>query len=75
MDLESKKALDKYGHFNSTHEVYGVLFEEVCEFFEVVREKPNTPLKRERMIDELKQIRSVADRAINELQTDKIKWV
>ena len=75
MDLEAKKALEKYGHFNSTHEVYGVLFEEVCEFFDVVREKPNTPRKSERMIEELKQIRSIADRAIQEIETNKIKWI
>lgn len=75
MDLEAKKALEKYGHFNSTHEVYGVLFEEVCEFFEVVREKPNTLRKSERMIEELKQIRSIADRAIQEIETNKIKWI
>ena len=33
------KAAEIYGHFNSTHEVYGVLKEEVDEFFDVVQRK------------------------------------
>lgn len=80
MDLEQKKALETYGHFNSTHEVYGVLIEEVQEFFEVVREplpksEFNRISKAERMIDELDQIRAVATRAMNELKANQIKFV
>jgi endo-alpha-1,4-polygalactosaminidase (GH114 family) len=75
MDLEQKKALETYGHFNSTHEVYGVLMEEVNEFFEVVREKPNTPNKSKRMIEELNQIRAISERAMNELKNNQIKFV
>lgn len=80
MDLEQKTALEKYGHFNSTHEVYGVLVEEVQEFFDIVREKPATDKVRHynkvnRMIEELNQIRAVATRAMNELKTNQIKHV
>lgn len=75
MDLEQKKALDTYGHFNSTHEVYGVLMEEVTEFFSVVMEKPNTTNKKERMIEELNQIRAISERAMNELKNNYIKFV
>jgi len=75
MDIEQKKALDLYGHFNSTHEVYGVLMEEVNEFFSVVMEKPNTANKKERMITELNQIRAIAERAMNELNENEIKFI
>ena len=75
MDLEQEKALEKYGHFNSTHEVYGVLIEEVEEFFEIVREQPNTEHKAKRMIQELNQIRAIAERAMNELKKNQIKFV
>jgi len=75
MDVEQKQALETYGHFNSTHEVYGVLIEEVQEFFEIVREKPNTELKSERMIEELDQIRAIATRAMNEIRNNQIKFI
>lgn len=80
MDLEQKQALEKYGHFNSTHEVYGVLYEEVQEFFDIVREKPATDKakyynKLNRMVGELDQIRAVATRAMNELKNNQIKHV
>ena len=75
MDNEQLTALKKYGHFNSTHEVYGVLMEEVAEFFQIVMEKPGTKNKSERMAKELDQIRAVAERAKNELLNNKIKHV
>ena len=75
MDNEQLTALQKYGHFNSTHEVYGVLMEEVAEFFQIVMEKPGTKNKSERMAKELDQIRAVAERAKNELLNNKIKHV
>ena len=40
---EIQTAREKYGPFNSTHEVYGVLIEEVAEFFELVRIKNYNP--------------------------------
>lgn len=33
VSLEIQRSREKYDYFNSTHEVYGVLFEEVEEFF------------------------------------------
>lgn len=81
MDLEGKNAQAKYGHFNSTHEVYAVLAEEVEEFWELVKQptlivgKDGTTSKTGKMILELSQVRSVADRAIEELQESKIKFV
>ena len=74
MDLDNK-SFQKYGHFNSTHEIYGVLMEEVQEFFEIVMEKPNTKNKKERMMQELADIESVCRRAKNELKDNKVKFV
>ena len=75
MNKEQKEAFDKYGNFHSTHEVFGVLLEEVEEFWQIVKEKPNTNLKKERMISELTDIINVAERAKNELKNNLIKHV
>lgn len=89
MDKEQQNALNKYGHFHSTHEVYGVLIEEVQELFDIVREQgienkgkfedfvelARYEDKIKRMCKELDQIRAVAERAKNELMNDKIKWI
>lgn len=75
---EQQEALDKYGHFNSTHEVYGVLKEEVDEFWDMVKMKPDKSRyidKKHKMISELTQIAAIADRAIEELKANQIKWV
>jgi hypothetical protein len=74
MDLE-KQAYQIYGHFHSTHEVYGVLMEEVNEFFEIVRLKPGIAGKSENMIKELEDIKAVCNRAILELKNNQIKFV
>jgi hypothetical protein len=80
MDIEQSTAFKKYGHFNSTHEVYGVLLEEVQEFFDIVREKPPITIgdmndKSNRMYNELNQIRAIAERAMSELTSNQIKHV
>ena len=85
IEQEKKDAVKKYGDFNSTHEVYGVLMEEVEEFWDIVKEttwdqREDSTFnalknKKERMILELTQIAAVAQRAISELQNDQIKWV
>ena len=75
MNQEQKEAFEKYGNFHSTHEVFGVLLEEVEEFWQIVKEKPNTNLKKERMISELTDIINVAERAKIELQNNLIKHV
>jgi len=80
---EKEEALDKYGHFNSTHEAYAVLQEEVDEFWDLVK-KPNydnfqftgsREHKKQQMINELTQVAAIAQRAIEELTNDEIKWV
>lgn len=86
---EMQAARNKYGTFHSTHEVYGVLKEEVDEFWELVKTKPDgfwkinngdvlfyTRHERVRfMISELKQIAAVALRAAQELENGEIKFV
>jgi hypothetical protein len=39
IDKEVARAVAKHGEFNSLHEAYGVLLEEVDELWEIVREK------------------------------------
>lgn len=75
---EVKNALEKYGHFNSTHESYAVLQEEVNEFWELVQRKTTTVNKegkRGQMVKELTQVAAIAIRTIIELKEDKIKFV
>lgn len=77
MDIENeiKNAEKKYGHFNSTHEVYSVLQEEVDEFWDVVKTyagKTSIPITY--YTDELKQIAAIAQRAIKELESNQIKF-
>lgn len=74
INQEMESARNIYGAFHSTHEIYAVLQEEVEEFWELVREKPNKE-KSQGMIKELTQIVAIAQRAINELQNDEIKFV
>ena len=75
---EAEKARAKYGCFNSTHELYGVLKEEVDEFFDEVRKPSNDKAiehKKFWMILELTQIAAIAYRGIQELENDEIKFV
>jgi c-di-GMP-binding flagellar brake protein YcgR len=87
IEQEKNDAEAKYGHFNSTHEVYAVLLEEVDEFWELVK-KPaiseNIPedirrVQRDNksriMIHELTQIAAIAQRAISELENNQIRWI
>jgi hypothetical protein len=83
--IEIQTAKEKYGQFHSTHGVYGVLIEEIQEFFDVVKEKPihqnefmaseKTESKTNRMIHELNQIAAIALRAADELKNNEIKWI
>ena len=86
VSLEIQQAREKYGYFNSTHEVYGVLIEKVEEFFHEVKKKtiPGNEnidefsfaeTKKRRIIHELTQIAAISLRAIDELRHDKIKWI
>lgn len=81
---EINQANKKYGDFNSTHEVYGVLKEELDEFWELVKMKSLKPEwlnsvasigKSKQMQNELTQIAAVALRAAKQLEANKIKWV
>lgn len=82
---ESEQAREKYGCYNSTHEIYGVLAEEVAEFFEIVREKTirndvdhisaELSEKRYRMFNELVQISNVANRAADEIMKGEVRWI
>jgi len=84
--IEIEKAKEKYGPFNSTHEIYGVLAEELDEFFDEVKYKPSelTDLeyqqgairdKKYRMMLELTQIAAISLRAISEIENNEIKWI
>ena len=53
---EIQQAKEKYGPFNSTHELYAVLAEELDEFFEYVKQKPYTRTDSERAIKLAKRI-------------------
>ena len=71
---ELEKARAKYGPFNSTHEAYAVLQEEVNEFWDLVQ-KNGHEHKEVFMFDELKQVAAIAIRIMEELQEGEIKWV
>ncbi len=67
--LVSARAHDltqRFGPFHSAHEVYAVLFEEVCEFFDEVRKK-ESQRSTTKLIRELVDIASAALRAANQL--------
>lgn len=69
---ECERADAQHGRYASAHEVYGVLFEEVAEFFDEVRLKEHlrSPLK---MRKELAQVAAVAIRAMAAIDTGAIR--
>ena len=82
IEKEIKEAREKYGPFNSTHELYAVLAEEMDEFFDVV--KLSNRLKEsdqydsgkpEKMKHELMQIAAIAIRGAIEIEDRQIKWI
>lgn len=87
--MDINEITERYGNYNSTHEVYGVLAEEVAEFFELVKWTTidlHNPPKHEgdlrslnskvrNMIDELTDIRNTCQKAINELEQNKIRFI
>jgi hypothetical protein len=58
--VEMKRGHDKFGDFNSTHELYAVLQEEVDEFWDSVKSNDPDPM-------ELLQVAAVALRGAVEL--------
>ncbi len=64
--LEAEKAVAQHGNFHSYHEAYGVLLEEVDEFWELVRMKESAR-KPEDVLAELVQIGAMAQKAAESL--------
>lgn len=81
IEQEIAYAREKYGAFNSTHELAAVLKEEYDEFWEIVRKRPiwdrdvARRSKATEMINELTQIAAIALRGIQELKNNEIKFV
>jgi hypothetical protein len=75
IESEIQQARQKYGPFNSTHEIYGVLQEEVDEFWDLVKMKHKGPYEKVLMIHELMQVAAIAQRAINEIKNGEIKFI
>jgi hypothetical protein len=70
--LELAKARAKFPPINSAHEGYGVIMEEICEFFDEVRDDRRGP----QMLAELVQIAAMAQRCAEDLGlTDNIDVV
>ena len=72
---EIKTADKNYGSFNSTHEVYGVIQEEIDEFWDLVKLKSKTILHEKEMIAELIQISAIAKRAAIQIENHQIKYL
>ena len=67
VEKEKEKARSTYGGFRSMHEIFGVLYEEVDEFFDEVRKKPEARNPQD-TLDELVQIAAVAEIAAEDLE-------
>lgn len=63
---EVDRAVQKHGNYSSPHEAYGVLLEEVDEFFDEVK-KQKADVSKENMRTELIQIAAVCVRAVHDL--------
>jgi len=66
LSAELNKAVKKYGPFNSAHEGYAVILEEIDELWEEVRKKRSKRSKKN-MAAECRQIASMAIRFIMDL--------
>lgn len=64
---ENNRALEQYGPINSLHEGYGVLAEEIAEFFDEVRKK-DSDREPDAILGELVQIGTMAQRIAEDLQ-------
>jgi hypothetical protein len=67
IDREIKRAVAKHGPLRSAHEAFGVLLEEVDEFWEEVRKRTRQRNKRNTR-KELIQIAAIAIRTIQDLK-------
>lgn len=66
VSLRSRQITERFGDFASPHEIYGVLAEELDEFFAVVKQRESVR-STTKMIRELVDIASAALRAANQL--------
>lgn len=66
VSLRARQLTERFGDFASPHEIYGVLAEEVDEFFAVVKQRESVR-STTKMIRELVDIASAALRAANQL--------
>lgn len=87
MTNQVKEIQDKYGYYHSLYEAYGVMIEEVQEFFDIVKEptfykeqiadnqKWTVNDKKSRAISELNDIINVCRKTIQELENNQIKFI
>lgn len=80
LEQEMETARKKYGAFHSSHEIYGVLQEEVDEFWDIVKQNTERTYglpeyKSKKLIAELTQIAAIALRAAKELENNEVKFV
>lgn len=80
VEIQIQYAIIKYGNFNSTHEAYAVLKEELDEFWDIVKKnidykESNDDYIKMKMIEELIQIAAISIRVANELDNNKIKFI
>lgn len=80
VETEIQKAESNYGNFNSTHEAYAVLKEEVDELWDIIKKNTERTYgtaewKTKALVPELIQIAAIAIRTANELKQNKIKFV
>lgn len=75
IEKEAEKARNKFGAFNSTHEAYGVLKEELEEFWGLVKSSKQDGKFSDLMIHELIQISAVALRTAKEIEKGEIKYI
>ena len=66
---EHKSASEKFSPFNSAHEGYAILAEEVDELWDEVKKKPSARDKR-KMYDEAKQVAAMAIRFMTDVCGD-----
>lgn len=66
VELEVKNAMRNYKKFNSSHEAYAVLLEEVDELWDAIRmnQKTDEPNRTERIREEAIQVAAMAIRLI-----------
>ncbi len=69
VEIELTKAINSYKSFNSAHEGYAVILEELDELWDEVKKKPSK-VDIEKMRKEAIQVAAMAIRFIN----DSYKW-